>query len=695
MINFDKKKWKDSKFLDILFVVLFSICVCAYAFQVCIPRGFTDDDWGIANYFAGVLDPEYATPYNKFISVLLGWAMYAMYQMFPGPNWFVIIEEAIVVISFMVIQYMLIRKLRKQVSFIWAYFYSAAFVLSIEQSFVCRTQFSQTAIVGSITGVLLILFSYGKNKAGVTGGIALAVISCLYRPGGFELILPFIGICLLFGFWSKREGKSLKKHLKSWLRDQRNLLAILGILCVFCLAVIRLNTAIFNSDYYKEYNEFNAARASVLDYAKAPYEDIAEGLAKIGVSPNDYTLITSWTIADKSFITTELLQEIAKLEPRSSATTLPTLKEIQEYFLGFKNEGNVYNGLFFMMLIILAGVVILDFRHMAITAPVFAVITIAIEIYFRARFPSYIRTGLLYTVIVTALFLTDFSVLGKLRGKWLLHMAIGTGIFVILFPLGNKYFNENKGVFQYNMDGLAMYQYMNGRSEDVFIIPTGDAGGLPSLRDSYSIFQETQPGIYRHTVGLGGWSTNMPWINELYSKWGIDYPMRQIADSNVYLLASSVKLSDLQQYVLEHDQKETTASLTAVEYGTTIYKVTDRELPIIEKEFALIENASIAYDSVYDTYDIQVDFECKNVSGDHARLFIVLTDNMDNNGYYMVYGGHDMPLSVGEGNAVAKIPSYAIVGGVFRVNLMVQWDDGNCLNTGDSVELQIPFVPVQ
>ena len=54
-----------------------------------------------------------------------------------------------------------------------------------------------------------------------------------------------------------------------------------------------------------------------------------------------------------------------------------------------------------MMLIILAGVVILDFRHMAITAPVFAVITIAIEIYFRARFPSYIRTGLLYTVIVT------------------------------------------------------------------------------------------------------------------------------------------------------------------------------------------------------------------------------------------------------------------------------------------------------
>ena len=59
----------------------------------------------------------------------------------------------------------------------------------------------------------------------------------------------------------------------------------------------------------------------------------------------------------------------------------------------------------------------------------------------------------------------------------------------------------------------------------------------------------------RHTVGLGGWSTNNPWVNEVYSSWGIDYPMSQIADDNVYLMAEPSMLSSLRQYVFERSEE--------------------------------------------------------------------------------------------------------------------------------------------
>ena len=52
---------------------------------------------------------------------------------------------------------------------------------------------------------------------------------------------------------------------------------------------------------------------------------------------------------------------------------------------------------------------------------------------------------------------------------------------------------------------------------------------------------------------------------------------------------------------------DTSASLTAVEYGTTIYKITDCDLEIEEEEGnGIIQTVSSLYDEVYDTYDLTV-----------------------------------------------------------------------------------------
>ena len=57
-----KKNLKEKNIHDILFVGIFAIALFIFVYYTCTPREFSDDDWGIANYFAGTMGAEYATP---------------------------------------------------------------------------------------------------------------------------------------------------------------------------------------------------------------------------------------------------------------------------------------------------------------------------------------------------------------------------------------------------------------------------------------------------------------------------------------------------------------------------------------------------------------------------------------------------------------------------------------------------------
>lgn len=686
------KKWTTTH-VDWLFAILFAIGVFAFTALTCTPRSFTDDDWGIANYFAGVMGADYATPYNKFINFILGWIMYGMYQFLPGPNWFIIVQELIVAFSFAMLHYMLIQKMKNYLSTGWCYLIASVFVLSFEPSYLSRVQFTQTAVIGSIVGIYWMIFCHKNNLSrGFILGTGFTVLSALFRFGSFEICLPFAGLCLLDHFIGRMEGEhSFRKLLYCFKKDRMLYFTIMGII-IACFTVSRINNSIYNSDYYSKYNEFNAARASVLDYPTAAYEDIAEKLEEIGVSENDYDLIISWTVADLSFITTDLLKAIAAIQPKINGG-IDCGTKVAAYFTNLLDPTIMYNKLFYFTLIILLVCLILDFKHMKWYVMLLLLGAIVIELYFEVvvmRYPPYVRTGLLFAVITTALIMTDFSRIFVLQGRWYAILAVFLTAIYLLAPLGNDYYLKTKGTFEYNMDGLAMYEYMNGREDDIFMIPTGDNGGLPALRNSYSIFKETKPGIMRHTVGLGGWSTNNPWVNEAYHAWGIDYPLSQAADENVYLLASQEKVNSIRQYLLEHRNKQTTASLTAIEYGTTIYKVTDRNMEVIDSEFALIHKVFAEYDSDYNTYDISIDLDLYGLE-DNYRVFIVLEDSGGGLGYYMVYEGHDVSLAEGNVRFVAKIPSGMLLSErTYKANIMLQGTNGNYRNSSDFAKVKIP-----
>lgn len=669
--------------VDICFVMFIGIAMFCVSSFLCIPRQFTDDDWGIANYFAGVIEADYATPYNKFISFIWGWIMYILYKLIPGPNWFIVIQEFIVVLSFAILQYMLIQKMKEHLPTGWCYLLTSVFLVTFEPSYICRLEFTQTATLGSIIGMILMFFSYEKGaKIGYIGGIILTVVSALHRFGSFEMCLPFVGLVLIHYALRKYDRTSIKAFAGGLIKDVRLYVTFAGII-IGCFVVSKINTAIYNSDYYADYNAFNSARASVMDYPKADYADIAEELQEIGVSANDYSLMTSWTFVDLSFFTTDLFRQVAAIEPKAS-TEIDYKTEIDSYFTKLQDPELIYNKMFYLCLIVLGVCIVLDFKHMILYSPMLLAGTILIEIYFTVvvkRYPTYVRTGLLFALLATALMIVDFKKLSFFKGKGYLPVATSFLIFFGLYPLGDDYFLQTKGTFEYNMDGLAMYEYMNSREDDIFMIPTGDNGGLPALRNSYSIFTETKPGIMRHTVGWGGWSTNNPWVNEAYSSWGIDYPMSQAADANVYLLASVGKVDSIRTYLSEHRGMDTSASLSSIEYGTTIYKLSDNNWNIKENlGTSEIKIKDCTYDETYGTYDISFEYASAGDSeSEIGRVYLMLTDPDGLNRYFMVFNGHDMSLS-DNSDLLVKVPvSYIENDKKYAVNVMMQRDDGNYL----------------
>ncbi len=697
-----KKNLKEKNIHDILFVGIFAIALFIFVYYTCTPREFSDDDWGIANYFAGTMGAEYATPYNKFINFLLGWIMYVMYQLMLGPNWFIITQELIVMISFALLQYILIQKLKDHLPIWWCYVLTCALLIAFELSFLCRLSYTQTATVGSIMGFLWMIYSYQRHSDSgfICAGI-FTVFSSLYRFGCFEMCLPFVLLVLMNYVFREHTGWSLKENISCMIKKRKLLITVIGI-AAGCFIASKINTAIYNSDYYAEYNAFNSARASVVDYAKAPYDEIAEELEAIGVSRNDYSLMTSWNFADLSFFTTDLFREVAAVEPKEKIET-NYIEELQIYFKNLCDPSVMYNKFFYMGIIILVICLALDFRHMLPYSAALLLGTVAIEIYLKVfvrRYPSYVRTGLLFTMIVTALMIIDFSKLAKIRRKNIVMSAMSALIVLGLLPLGNEYYLQTKGTFEYDMDGLALYEYFNGRENDIFMIPTGGSSIRHALRNSYSIFEETKPGIMRHTVGLGGWSTNNPWVNEVYSSWGIDYPMSQIADDNVYLMAEPSMLSSLRQYVFEHRNIKTTVALTDVECDTAIYKISDRDMPVVEAKFADVKSISVEYNQEFETCDVTVTFDYTDSDVFHGRVFLAMTNDEEGGGYYMVYGGHDMAIEAGTNKITAMIPVAEIFSDespnskTYSVNLMLQDGGSNIVNSGEPVEIVITR-PVQ
>lgn len=672
----------------IIFSILLNTILVYVSLKTCTLRFWTDDDWGIANYMSGAKGIEYATPYIKFINICLSSVLYVMYQLYHEINWFAVAELGVVWLSFVFFTYILVRKLRERFDWGSSYIISALFMLTFCNSFYVRMQFTQTASVGCIAGMVFLMYSFKSdgekiNAAKILGALCIC-LSFLFRSGCFLLVLPF-AFFMVAEYFFTFEGKFVK-HVNAGVIVKRHRNCILIWSMILLLYVMSLFVQKLSyGEKYNYYNEFNSARANLIDYERSSYDEIQDGLEEIGVSANDYALITSWTFDDPEFITPDLLKKIKALQPDRDLKE-NVLSFFQNYAERILTKDYIYT------IIVLAFLAILDYKRMKIVFWYVFFMFNGISFYFTVvgRYPSYVKIGIIFAAVCLALYQADFTCIGKIEKKAVLGMSLILAL--VLAPLGNDHYLSNIGKFEYDFTGMEMYQYLNDRVGDYFVVPTFSSGGLPGIRNSYSVLRSTRSGTFGNIVGLGGWSTGNPDQVAAYNSWGIYSPLRQIADENVYLITAAYAVEMLQTYLYEHTGAESTYALTNVKYGATIYKVTTQIETDKEKQIKL-DNMAESIDGTYNTYKIEANLAVESSLEDKEFdvYYSFYEPDTDTTKYFMMYDADHASFKADEVMHVnAMIPVNELeTGEKYFVSVVLVDSEGNAY--GSSCE-KVPLV---
>lgn len=314
------------RLVEFLKAFLISAIAAALIMLLLPPHWETDDDWIMANMAAGVYGR--AESYIPFIHPFLGIILKKAYELVPALPWMGILWEATVFVSFTGMLWAFQSALgAKKGTLLWGTLF-----IMFAPSFYVTVNFTRVAAIAAGAGYLMMFSGLRKKDyLPVVLGIGICWMGCAIRLESWQMITVLAGgVGLAELFW--KQGKmSLEKITKIVLNNKHYFL-VFGILFLGCLAIDQTERLYNNANpQIAEYEDYNSARAGLLDFPMAEYVDIKDGLEEIGISAENYSalkydFITSDPeIFDKeTFLDLQELQEITRLNPLGAAVT--TLK---------------------------------------------------------------------------------------------------------------------------------------------------------------------------------------------------------------------------------------------------------------------------------------------------------------------------------------------------------------------------------
>ncbi|WP_165249412.1 hypothetical protein [Adlercreutzia sp. ZJ141] len=285
----------------------------------------TDDDWTIAMVLGG----NYGSGGNcLFLNSALACFIYQCGLALPGVNWFTVFELMGSVLSLAIVLYLSIREAGLGFSFLLA-FLLVRYVLPF-----CTFRSNYTVVTALVAGAgFFLLLCWAKDKlAGcaegqawrVPVGLTLAVFGMCWRPLSFLLSLPFVALAfaavLVVDVLRRRESLS-----KPRIRTKVPVASVCatGIaLAVVCGGLVVFDAYMWSQPGWSDWKQYHDARSELSDFPTKEYEEIRGELSAVGVSENDYRLVTSWATNDPEFFTVEKMRQIAEVAADESPVPL-------------------------------------------------------------------------------------------------------------------------------------------------------------------------------------------------------------------------------------------------------------------------------------------------------------------------------------------------------------------------------------
>lgn len=495
-----------------------------------------------------------------FINIIIGRVIKYFLTICPQIPWYGVWQTIFVFISFVIIVYRILEnRLNRHIVII-----SAILIVTMGIQFYVQMQFTKTAGIASIAGILLIFKFCAQrgNKCWLSFiiGCLMCVIGMMYRTQAFYLAL---GVLFALGVY---EMVSLKNE--GWIRRALRYGMCALLLMVIAQGLSNYNAKIYNDDSsYVKYMQFNVQRASLMDYYWPDYASNSDEYDRLGIGKDDIEFYNSWNIADKELVNTSNLQQINSMKKndvdRSGSTDGFIVDFVKTYF------NYPY---FIIILVLICFVIVAKQKKQMIFMSILSLIIILLQfyLYYNGRaFISRIDDVFAMGYIVALLIVVGDTY--KMPEDKMYNMGL---IIVALFAVNLGVQGYTDGIDKAKDDEKAQWvEYLSQNNDKLFLMENWTN---VYLWDSiYSIWSVPSVGLGENVYTLGGWQYQSPNTNKILENYNIRNPFKDMVGNNNILLVSRVDLYQMRKYMERHYYQNLQFECVEQIGNSYIYKVTE------------------------------------------------------------------------------------------------------------------------
>ena len=313
--------------------------------------GMFDDDWTMSVVLSGSLPGQGLT---LFLNAALSQLLFLLGQVSPEPAWFGLVSAASVFCALWALGWACLSLMPVGPGvFLWA---AVAFLFLPNCTY--APNFTFTASLCTLAGIVLVAGAcHGGLRRRPVLGVAGTLLCCLglcWRFESFLLGLPFLALAVVWpwlmdiarrprprgnhaaraasckeasgGLTAHRSDGTVVGYVHAFAmtpapevtapaappRLRRLFLAPLALVVVCLAALTVYDRVMWAQEPWASWERYNNARAEISDYPMPTYAQAADRIAALGLSENDYWLVTHWITLDPTF-DVETMEGVAEL----------------------------------------------------------------------------------------------------------------------------------------------------------------------------------------------------------------------------------------------------------------------------------------------------------------------------------------------------------------------------------------------
>lgn len=551
-INLKQKYKKISVALGLNLIVLFVMVL------IMRPSFETNDDIVFAELgsgFRGVKDAHLV-----FQNYGLGIIYRFLYAVTGRLPWYTILQYVILFIAFTAVTYVMMNRLEG----ISGLFLSLILLCGFGYEGYIHLQFTKTAGIAAAAAVFLLLYTLESEKKlcwETAAGFLLALMAYMYREDQFWAssgLMAGAGLFFLF---------TLRKQKKKWLCRLGRCILTFGILLLCVAGVDRWDASEYQSEEWKEYQEFNQLRSMLLDYGFPDYDTNQETYKELGISKEAYELYRSWNFNDPEKFNSEVMKKLVELKQERPMTKETVAAFIRRFPSDLSRMPVFYLFAVLILVWILGGRKDI-FSICSVLAELLMLTAVYFYLYYQGRYMvNRVDVGLWFSACLVMLWIISAEAFSQGKIKLVSGLCV-LSVVACQFWMYKDWRAVTSSIPEARVSQRAVLETIGTDKEHTYIAKSG----MLSEIVCYGPFDRMPENLLDNVFWFGGWECRTPKYMEIMKKHGIVNSYKDIINNDSsYLVDNNIDLT--LKYIQQYYNKDAQAVFVKTIGNVDVYQI--------------------------------------------------------------------------------------------------------------------------